>query len=269
MPNRIIKESICTSAEIDRLTPFEENVFIRLMVNCDDFGRFDGRMKLLSSKLFPLKDISVEQMKEAIDALVAADLVTMYESDGKPYLFMNTWAKHQQSRATKSKYPAPEEIICNQMISDDINGNQPESSETKSPRIRNRIRIRNNDNRNRYSEGDNDDDDFIRIQKEHDEVISAAENAGFINAESVRAKLVELYAEHGKEKMIAAIESCVEHGAPKIAYLKAVLSGKPKKKETSATDIHGYEQRDYSDAQAEAMRRMMSDEWPGEAKGAG
>lgn len=100
-----------------------------------------------------------------------------------------------------------------------------------------------------------DDADFVRIQHEHDEIITAAENAGFDRTESVRAKLIELFSEYGREKMLSAIESCVEHGAPKIAYLKAVLSGKPGKKSDS------FEQRDYSNAQAEAMKRMMEDTW--------
>ena len=251
MPNRIIKESICTSAEIDRLTPFQENVFVRLMVNCDDFGRFDGRMKLISSKLFPLKDITIDEMSAAMSALVDANLVTFYEVDGKPYLFMNTWAKHQQSRANKSKYPQPPESICNQPISNDINCNQEQSYDSKSPRIR--IRIRNTISDNRYSEMD--DAEAVKVQHEHDEIITAAEIAGFDRTESVRAKLIDLFSEYGREKMLSAIDSCVEHGAPKIAYLKAVLSGKPGKKYDS------FEQRDYSNAQAEAMKRMMEDTW--------
>ena len=36
MPNRVIKESICTSEQIDALTPFEEITFYRLIVNADD-----------------------------------------------------------------------------------------------------------------------------------------------------------------------------------------------------------------------------------------
>ena len=120
MPNRIIKESICTSDSIDQLTPFEETVFIRLMVNCDDFGRFDARPKILSAKLFPLKDIGVDEMRDALSALVNADLVTVYEVDGKPFLHLNSWEKHQQTRATKSKYPAPNDITCNQMIANPI-----------------------------------------------------------------------------------------------------------------------------------------------------
>ena len=120
MPNRIIKESICTSDNIDGLSPFEENVFVRLIVNCDDFGRFDAREKILASRLFPLKALKPGQIMGAIRSLVAADLITVYEVDGKPFLQMRTWEKHQQIRAKKSKYPSPDEGTCNHLISDDI-----------------------------------------------------------------------------------------------------------------------------------------------------
>lgn len=120
MPNRILKESICTSENVDKLSLFQETFFIRLMVNCDDFGRMDARPKILSSRLYPLKDIKALQIEDALKALVSADLIILYESDGKPYLQMKTWEKHQQVRAKKSKYPSPNEGSCNQMISNEI-----------------------------------------------------------------------------------------------------------------------------------------------------
>ena len=55
MPNRIIKESVCTSDSVDGLSWFEEVFFYRLIVNCDDYGRFDARPAVLKSRLFPLK----------------------------------------------------------------------------------------------------------------------------------------------------------------------------------------------------------------------
>ena len=125
MPNRIIKESICTSDNIDQLSAFHETVFYRLIVNVDDYGRIDARPKLLASKLFPLKDIRASQIEDALRKLTSAELVTLYTVGGNPFLQMNTWDRHQQIRAKKSKYPAPEnsdkayESICNQMISDD------------------------------------------------------------------------------------------------------------------------------------------------------
>lgn len=234
MPNRIIKESICTSDSIDQLTPFEETVFIRLMVNCDDFGRFDARPKILSAKLFPLKDIGVEEMRNALSALVNADLVTVYEVDGKPFLHLNSWEKHQQTRATKSKYPAPNDITCNQMISDD----------SKCARIR----IRNTLFDNRNSDSLIGDDEAHKIQAEQNRVLDAAEDAGFLKSNSVRAGLLRLYAENGLERMLKGFESCVKHSAPNLAYLEACLKDAPRKAKPRVT-AQDFEQRDYTDVQ--------------------
>ena len=120
MPNRILKESICTSDNLDQLTAFQETVFYRLLVNCDDYGRFDARPKILASKLFPLKEIRATQMEDALRALTSAELVMLYEVDGKPFLQMKKWDRHQTIRTKKSKYPDPTEgeNICLQMKSD-------------------------------------------------------------------------------------------------------------------------------------------------------
>ena len=119
MPNRLLKDSICTSEDIDRLTWFEEVFFYRLIVNCDDYGRMDARPKILKAKCFPLKDVAEQHLGKALNKLSTAGLVSLYEVDGRPYLQLVTWAIHQQIRAKKSKFPAPD-INCNQMISDDI-----------------------------------------------------------------------------------------------------------------------------------------------------
>lgn len=121
MPNRIIKESICTSDTIEQLTWFEEVVFYRLIVNSDDYGRFDGRGEIIKSRLFPLKEgkVTVKSVVEAINKLATVGLVILYECDGKPYLQLSTWDKHQQVRAKRSKYPEFNET-CNHLISNDI-----------------------------------------------------------------------------------------------------------------------------------------------------
>lgn len=110
MPNRILKESICTSDSIDSLSWFEEVLFYRLMVNCDDYGRFDGRSAVIKSRLFPLKDnITIKSIDAAINKLVSVELVALYEFEGKPYLHLPSWDKHQSVRAKRSKYPQPDE----------------------------------------------------------------------------------------------------------------------------------------------------------------
>lgn len=119
MPNRIIKESICRSDSIDSLSWFEEVLFYRLIVVCDDYGRFDGRAAIIKGACFPLKDIRVGQIEKALGKLSTAGMVRRYEAQGKPFLQLTAWEKHQQKRAKNSKYPEPE-TTCNQMISNDI-----------------------------------------------------------------------------------------------------------------------------------------------------
>lgn len=98
MPNRILKESICRSEEIDSLSWFEEVLFYRLIVICDDFGRYDGRAKIIKGSCFPLKDVTEKDIDKALDKLSAVGLVRVYETQGRPYLQLVTWADHQRIR---------------------------------------------------------------------------------------------------------------------------------------------------------------------------
>ena len=108
MPNRILKESICTSEEIDSLSWFEEALFYRLLVSCDDYGRYDARPKLIKGRLFPLKDdVTVELVKQGLARLEATGLLYRYKSGEGLYLQICTWDKHQNVRARRSKYPEP------------------------------------------------------------------------------------------------------------------------------------------------------------------
>lgn len=146
MPNRILKESICTSESIDRLSWLEEVTFYRLIVNCDDYGRMDARPPILRARLFPLKTLTDKQVQSAIESLRSAGMIDLYKVDGRSYLQIRQWALHQQIRSKKSKFPAPDselkpdDIRCNQMISDApvIQSESESESESESARARKR-----------------------------------------------------------------------------------------------------------------------------------
>lgn len=147
MPNRIIKESICTSDTINRMTSFQETFFYRLIVSCDDFGRMDARPAILKAKLFPLRDrMTLKDIGDALQALADIGCVDLYEVGGKPYLCLPSWKVHQTIRNKKSKYPAPEDgepastDNCKQLKSiaskcprNPIQSESESKSESKSP----------------------------------------------------------------------------------------------------------------------------------------
>lgn len=146
MPNRIIKESIRTSDSINELSWFDECLFYRLIVSCDDYGRFDGRPAIIKGTCFPLKEnVTVKAIRDGLNKLAMAELVNLYKVDGKPYLSLPAWDHHQTRRANKSKYPSPDD---GEMISSESNCMQMNSdSHVFENDIRNRNTINDNNKR--------------------------------------------------------------------------------------------------------------------------
>lgn len=138
MPNRVIKESIKRSPQIDALTWFEEVVFYRLMVTADDYGCMDARPVLLKNELFPTKEnITKKSIEDAVGKLVSVGLLHKYEVNGMPYLFFPTWEKHQRIRNKHRKYPEPPSDIyltanCCQVTADCSSESNPIQSESES-----------------------------------------------------------------------------------------------------------------------------------------
>lgn len=128
MPTRRISDKICRSEDYKSMTLFQRDLFWRLIVNADDFGRFDGRLSILKSALFPLESVTEKAIDDGLKGLSTIGIVDLYEVDGKPYLRLINWLTYQQKRAKDSKYPSPcvdnnvdkhLVINCNQLISDD------------------------------------------------------------------------------------------------------------------------------------------------------
>lgn len=109
MPSRIIKESITTSESLSEVSAEAERLFWRLVVKADDFGLYYGNPRILASMCFPLDPPKEQRIRAWLDELVAAGMVGTYTSDedGKKYLKLLSWDRHQQQRAKKSKFPLP------------------------------------------------------------------------------------------------------------------------------------------------------------------
>ena len=112
MPNRIIKESICTSEKLAELTDFEFRLWVGLIVSVDDYGRGDARAKIIKGRVFPLRErVTVMEIDAAINSLAAKGCISLYDVDGKSYFWFPTWASHQRIQTKKSKFPEPENGI--------------------------------------------------------------------------------------------------------------------------------------------------------------
>lgn len=87
MQNRILKEEVLASDELNKLSWEEEAFFHRLLLVVDKCGRYHADPTILI-KTMPLRDngISILEIERLLTACVNAGLVSVYEAEGKRYL---------------------------------------------------------------------------------------------------------------------------------------------------------------------------------------
>lgn len=106
MPNRLLREGICTSDALNAISSDEEVFFYRLLVVCDDFGHADARPAILKANCFPLKDSASQQKIENwLSGLARVGLVRRYKVGGKVYVAISKW---EQRIRTNPKHPQPD-----------------------------------------------------------------------------------------------------------------------------------------------------------------
>ncbi len=112
MPNRIIKESLCSSEKISSLSDFEFRLWVSLITQADDAGRGDARPAIIKGRVFPLRDrVTAKDIDVSLHALAAKGCITLYTVDGRSYFWFPSWAEHQRIRDCKPKYPEPPENV--------------------------------------------------------------------------------------------------------------------------------------------------------------
>ena len=113
MPSRVIRGDINSSRSLARVSRDARLTFRALLNVVDDFGRFDGRISLLRSLLYPVDpDVTDEMVNGWLGELTVErpiPPVAFYAVDGVEYLHLPGWEKHKgnQRRRKASIYPDP------------------------------------------------------------------------------------------------------------------------------------------------------------------
>ena len=110
VPNRLLRDGVCTSDAINALSADAEVLFYRLLVVADDFGYMDARIAILKAQCYPLKDSATStKIENWLQELANAGLIYRYQLEGKPFLAVNKWEQRVRSRP---KYAAPTDDGC-------------------------------------------------------------------------------------------------------------------------------------------------------------
>ena len=113
MPSRVIRGEILSSASLSSVSLEAEALFWRMLVAADDYGRLDGRPRVLASVLFPARPVEEGDLVCWLSELENADGGSgpcfTYVSGGRPFVQLCNWERHRANgkRAKTSRFPDP------------------------------------------------------------------------------------------------------------------------------------------------------------------
>ncbi len=104
MPNRVVREGLLDSEQVNNLSDSAFRFFTHLLLAADDAGRMDGRIDILRARCFPVGSRRASDVQKLLEETVAQNLVRPYSVRGKPYVQVMKWRK--TTKTATSKFPS-------------------------------------------------------------------------------------------------------------------------------------------------------------------
>ncbi len=108
MPNRVIRDSILSNRQVEKLDWFQQVLLVRLILSCDDYGRYFAAPDIIRSYLFGISPgVTLDQVTEGMERLEELGFLFTYGVEGEIYCTFPQWTKYQVCRTRREKFPAP------------------------------------------------------------------------------------------------------------------------------------------------------------------
>ena len=137
MPNRVIKESIWTSPNLNKLSAEAERHFYRIMLLADDHGCFESSPQVIKGKCYPLLEgVSSRDVELWNKELDTSNLTLSWKKNNRQYSILVKFQSHQTIRSLHNrKTPPPPESIIEQLATIvNTPGLTPYSLQAKRPK---------------------------------------------------------------------------------------------------------------------------------------
>lgn len=128
---RTIKPEFFTSADIVSLTPLARLFYVSLWCEADREGRLGWNIKTFKMRYLPADDCDIQSLS---NELIDANLIILYEVDGKEYAEIPSFKNHQviNNRESESVIPSRVKVACKRVQAE----GRKEGKERKEPASR-------------------------------------------------------------------------------------------------------------------------------------
>jgi len=145
---RMLDRVIILSKKINAVSEGAENLYYRLLVMTDDYGRFHADPEIIRGVIYTRRKITYAVIKRRLNELFKVGLIRIYEDDGEKYLEITKFEEHQKFRSDikrQAEYPHPKHFLRSQQ------GSRNESDTRRNESDRNRSSNLSKDNINKYN----------------------------------------------------------------------------------------------------------------------
>jgi hypothetical protein len=106
---RSIKPEFNGSASVNRMSESAQLFMVKLLTECDDYGRIRWLPKKIAGNLYPRRDdVDAARINELVAELEREEIFFRYEVDGEQYGCFPRWSDHQRiDRPSRSDIPPP------------------------------------------------------------------------------------------------------------------------------------------------------------------
>lgn len=104
---RTIKPGFFTSEDVANLSLRARLTWIGLWTHADDAGRAKDNARLILAALWPLDDVTVDDVEADLAELEKREHIVRYEVDGRRFIQVCGWEHQRINRPSASPHPAP------------------------------------------------------------------------------------------------------------------------------------------------------------------
>jgi len=111
---RMLDRVIILSKKINSVSEGAENLYYRLLVMTDDYGRYHADPKILRGVVYPRRKITHAIVKRRLEELFKVGLIRIYEEDSEKYLEITKFEEHQKfrpDRKRRAEFPKPKRFL--------------------------------------------------------------------------------------------------------------------------------------------------------------
>jgi len=107
---RLLNEVVILSKKINTVSEGAENLYYRLLICVDDYGRYHAEPEIIKGKALTLRKVQSKEIKKRLKELWEVNLIKVYRDNGEIYLEIVDFGKHQKFRSDikrREDFPKP------------------------------------------------------------------------------------------------------------------------------------------------------------------